>query len=97
VDSYVRAVPNAWYPRLARACWAKDAAAAQALAEENPGSPEAQLVLKLLGRPHELDKLFASNTEAAKHVALFEAQLTRGAWQHPTRYPVPADKLPKAK
>jgi hypothetical protein len=96
-ESYIAAVPTAWYPRLARACWARDAAAAKTLAAENPASPEAQLVLKLLGLPHELDKLLAGNAEAAKHVALFEAQLTTGAWQHPTRYPVPADKLPKAK
>ena len=96
-DSYLTAVPDAWYPRLARACWAKDAAAAQVLASENPGSPEAQLVLKLLGQQHELDQLLKGNDEAAKHVAAFEAQLTTGAWKHPIRFPVPADKLPKAK
>ena len=96
-DSYLKAVPNAWYPRLAKAFWAKDAAAAQSLASENPGSPEAQLVLKLLGQKHELDQLLKGNEEAAKHVSAFEAQLTTGVWKHPTRFPVPADKLPKAK
>jgi hypothetical protein len=96
-DSYLKAVPTAWYPRLARAVWAKDPAAATALATENPGSPEAQLALKLLGQPNELEALLKGNPEAAKDVAAFEAQVSKGQWAHPTRYPVPADKLPKAK
>lgn len=85
---YIEHVPRAWYPRLARAYWSADKTAARSLAEENPGSPEAQLVLKLLGEPHELDALLKNNPHADLHVALFEAQVVRGEWKHLPRYPV---------
>jgi hypothetical protein len=88
VDEYLKHVPMAWYPRLAKAFWSGDTAAARSLAEENPASPEAQLVLKLLGEPNDLDALLKNNPDADKHVALFESQLTKGQWQHLPRYPV---------
>lgn len=90
VDGYLKNVPNAWYPRLARAYWRGDKAAARTLADENPGSPEAQLVLKLLGEEHELDALLENNPQADTHVANFEGQITKGTWSHLPRYPVPA-------
>jgi hypothetical protein len=86
VDGYLQQVPNAWHPRLAKAYWARDKALARALADENPGSPEAQLVLKLLGEAHDLDALRTNNPSADEHVNLFEAQLTRGQWQHLPRF-----------
>jgi hypothetical protein len=86
LDGYLAQVPTAWRPRLAKAYWTGDEAAANALAEENPGSPEAQLVLKLLGLAHELDALLANNPSADLHVALFEAELTRGHWKPLPRF-----------
>jgi hypothetical protein len=88
VDRYLEHVPTAWRPRLAKAFWSDDKELAGKLADENPGSPEAQLVLKLLGAPHELDKLLATNPSAAEHVKLFEDELTKSAWRHMPRYPV---------
>ena len=83
---HVGQVPSAWFPRLALAYWGGDKDAARGLAEENPASPEAQLVLKLLGEPHELDALLKNNSEAKKHVEDFKKQITKGEWKHPTRY-----------
>jgi hypothetical protein len=86
-ESYIEHVPTAWRPRLAKACWSGDKAAAKALAAENPGSPEAQLVLKLLGEDHELKALLRNNPSADHHVKLFEAALMEGKWEHLPRYP----------
>lgn len=88
--NYVKHVPTAWYPRLAGAYWRQDKNAARTLAAENPGSPEGQLVLKLLGEPNELAALLANNPHADLHVTNFEAQLVKGEWKHLPRYPVAA-------
>jgi len=87
VDRLLAASPTAWLPRLARAYWAGDKVSAAKLAAENPASPEAQLVLKLLGETHELDALVQNNPSAADHVKLFEGSLTKGAWAHIPRFP----------
>ncbi len=87
VDKLLADSPTAWLPRLARAAWAKDVGAAKALAAENPASPEAQLVLKLLGQANELDALLANNPSAAEHVKLFEGSITKGTWAHIPRFP----------
>lgn len=88
VDRHLARVPDAWYPRLWRALWTQDAAAAGALAAENPASPEAQFVLKELGRPNDFDRLVAGNPHADVHCALFAAQALRGEWKPLPRYPV---------
>lgn len=88
IDAYLAKVPDAWKPRLTRACLAKDKAAAQKLAEENPGSPEAQLVLEMLGdatAKAEKEKLVANNPDADKQVALFASELG-GEWHYPQRF-----------
>lgn len=87
-QSYIKQVPLAWYPRLAVARWSNDVDAATKLAAENPASPEAQLVLKLLNQPSELDAALANREEAKKHLAIFEAQIERGQYQPLPRYPV---------
>ena len=90
-QNYEKHVPTAWYPRLARAYWSRDQAVAATLAQENPGSPEAQLVLKLLGLPHDLAALLQNNPAAETQTASFELQLTKGQWKHLPRYPLAAN------
>jgi hypothetical protein len=90
VEQHLAHVPTAWRPRLAKAFWSGDRDAARKLADENPGSPEAQLVLKLLGLPHELDLLLNNNPSADVHIRMFEDELTRGQWKHMPRYVRPA-------
>lgn len=88
-DSFVKENPTAFRPRLARALWAKDTAAAQALAKENPGSPEALLVLELLGKPDagkEKDLLLANNPEATVQLAAFKKEITEGIYMPARRY-----------
>jgi hypothetical protein len=88
VKSYLAHVPDAWYPRLALARWSNDVAAAEALANENPAAPEAQLLLKLMGKPNELDKTIAQRDEVQKHLLIFSAQIERGEYQPLPRFPV---------
>jgi len=95
VDAYLAKVPTAWRPRLAKAFWSKDAAAAQQLAQENAGSPEAQLVLNLLGQPNELEALLKNNPHADLHIKLFRAELEEGKWQPLPRFQ-PKPEPPKA-
>ncbi len=87
VDVLLSRSPEAWLPRLARAFWSGDVAQAKALAQENPASPEAQLVLKLLGESNELEALLANNPSAKEHVAIFAGSLTKGSWTHIPRFP----------
>jgi hypothetical protein len=86
VDRYLAEVPDAWYPRLARAAWAKDASAATKLAMENPASPEAQLVLEFLGLAGESKRLLAGNPDAEAHLNRFRAMVETGAWAPMTRF-----------
>lgn len=89
VDRYLAEVPDAWYPRLARAFWVGDAEAARGLASGNPASPEAQVVLALLGQPNDVAALLTGNPHADIHLAIFRDQLERGAWRSLPRYPLP--------
>lgn len=87
VDVLLADSPDAWLPRLARCYWAEDKPGAKVLAAENPASPEAQLVLKLLGETHELNSLVSNNPSAKVHVEIFEGSLTQGTWSHIPRFP----------
>ncbi|GEM_PF-997014 len=87
VGKLLAETPTAWLPRLAQAYWAGDVEAANALARENPGSPEAQAVLRLLRQPNELDPLVLNNPSAEEHVMMFEKSLTKGTWSHMPRFP----------
>jgi hypothetical protein len=86
--SYLTQVPDAWYPRLAVAWWSADVAAAQALAAENPASPEAQLVLQLLKQPAAVDDCLRGRPDAAEHLAIFRAQIEQGVYRPLPRFPV---------
>ncbi len=91
LDALVAVVPTAYYPRLMRAYLAKDVQGEQALAAENAASPEAQLVLELLGvagAQAEKDALLKNNPEAAAQVAHFAEQITKGQWQPVPRFPL---------
>lgn len=88
VDRYLAQVPNAWYPRLARSWWAQDTAAARTLAAENPASPEAQVVLELLGEAADYTSLIEGNQGATEHVARFRALITDGSWAPMPRFPL---------
>ena len=68
--------------------WSNDVAAAEALANENPAAPEAQLLLKLMGKPNELDKTIARRDEAQRHLLIFSAQIERGEYKPLPRFPV---------
>ncbi|MFP4141611.1 MAG: DUF5107 domain-containing protein [Phycisphaerae bacterium] len=81
--------PGVYRPRLALAYWTKDAALAGKLAEENPASPEAQLVLSLLGdksAAEEMSKLLTGNPGGKEQVDAFKAAITKGTWRHIKRY-----------
>ena len=85
----VAARPKVYRPRLMLAYLTKDAALASALADENPGSPEAQLVGELLGvagAKEAKDSLLQNNPSAAEQVEAFRAELTAGKWQHMPRF-----------
>lgn len=86
--AYIDRVPDAWYPRLALAAWTGDAAMARRLADENPASPEAQLVLQMLGQPDELDLTLRGRGDAAEHLAVFRAQIEQGVYRPLTRFPL---------
>ena len=88
VDRLLAETPEAWLPQLARAFWSRNPDHAEELAKANPASPEAQLVLKMLGRPNELRKLLKDNPSAREHVELFEDSLINGTWKHIPRFPM---------
>jgi hypothetical protein len=92
VDAFLAVNPRAFRPRLARALWARDQEAAKALAAENPGSPEAQLVLERLGvdgAATEKEKLLANNPGAREQVEDFLVEVTTGAFKPLQRYGMP--------
>ena len=89
LDKLIGARPRAYRPALCRAYLARNAAAARALAAANPASPEAQLVLELLGvdgAAAARQALLKDNPDAAEHVAAFRDEITQGAWKHMRRY-----------
>lgn len=91
VESYLKHAPTAFRPRLAKAYWSGDKVAAQALAQENPGSPEAQLVLEMLGvegAKAEKEKLLKGNLGAKALVTAFGEELNGGQWRHVPRFKV---------
>lgn len=89
LEKLVKERPTVYRPRLLMAYLKKDTAAAKALAGENPASPEAQLVLQLLGDKHSQaakEALLKNNPDAPEQLAAFEGELTKGAFTHPRRY-----------
>ncbi len=89
LDKLIDKRPAVYRPRLLRACLTKNAKAANALAGENPASPEAQLVRELLDlrdAAGEKEKLLRHNPGAAEQVEAFREELTKGEWQHVRRY-----------
>lgn len=86
VDRYVSQVPDAWYPRLAAAYWQDDIALARTLAASHPASPEAQLVLQLLGDADALDDLIRQRPEASRQCDRFRRMLVDGIWSPMPRY-----------
>ena len=89
LDKLIKARPTVFRAALCRAYLARDAAAAGALAATNPASPEAQLVLELLGvdgAAAARRDLLKDNPDAAEHVARFRDEITQGAWKHMRRY-----------
>jgi hypothetical protein len=89
LEELIAARPRAYFPRLVRAYLAGDREAARGLARENPGLPEAYLVLERLGEPgasRARQELLRDDGTAAAHVAAFERQLTEGEWDHVPRY-----------
>lgn len=89
LDELIVARPRAYFPRLARAYLAGDLDAARRLARENPGLPEAQLVLELLGEPgaaQAKEDLLRDGGANRAGVEAFKRQLTLGAWDHVPRY-----------
>jgi hypothetical protein len=93
LDELIAARPTVYRPRLLTAYLAKDVGLAGTLATENPASPEAQLVLELLGQPSARAALLRDNPEAAEQVEAFRRELTEGQWQYVRRY---NPLLPKA-
>ena len=89
LDELLAARPKVYRPALCRAYLRKDLQSARALAEENPASPEAQLVLELLGegpaRPAR-EALVKGNPGAAEEVDAFRDEITKGIWKHRRRY-----------
>jgi predicted Zn-dependent protease len=87
--------PKVYRPRLMLAYLKRDARQGAALADENPASPEAQLVLELLGTEGAAEakkQLLQNNPGAARQVEIFRGSLTKGTWQHLPRW---APKMPK--
>ncbi|MEI7832445.1 MAG: DUF5107 domain-containing protein [bacterium] len=91
LDALITAQPKAFYPRLMRAYLSKDVQGAQRIADENPASPEAQLVLELLGvagAKVEMESLLKNNPEAAAQVVRFQDQISKGKWVPVPRFPL---------
>lgn len=89
LDKLIEARPGVYRPRLLRAWLNKDVSAAKDLAETNPASPEAQLVLELLGVEGAADtrkELVENNPGAERMVEDFRRELTEGLWRHVRRY-----------
>jgi hypothetical protein len=86
--SYLSWVPRAWYPRLWLAYWTNDHGLAQALAAENPASPEAQWVLQQLGLPNELQAMTADRPTHREHLNIFAAMAQDGGYRPLPRYPI---------
>jgi hypothetical protein len=89
VNAFLAANPTAYRPRLARAFWAEDVPSARALSTENPGSPEALMVLGLLGEDRDagdLETLLAGNPEAREQVEAFRIEITEGRFMPLKRY-----------
>ena len=89
IESYLRFAPLAYRPRLTLAYISNNKQLAESLAEENLGSPEAQLVLSLLGDTSaatELQKLLKGNVDAAQHIAAYQHELERGVYTVVSRY-----------
>lgn len=87
--------PTLYRPRLLLAYLTKDRALAAQLSAENPSSPEALLVLNLLGDQQAgatLKQMIEPYPAATEAVEQFRMELTKGQWQHPKRY---APLLPK--
>ncbi len=81
--------PKVYRPRLMRAYLMKDMVEARRLAKENPGSPEALLVLELIGDAKAVvakRELLRNNPGAAEQVEAFKKELTEGQWTHVRRY-----------
>jgi hypothetical protein len=81
--------PAAFRPALMLAYLTKDARLAAAQAAANPGSPEAQLVLELLGvegAKQAKDSLLNNNPSAPEQVEAFRLELTAGKWRHMKRF-----------
>jgi len=89
LDKLLAERPNVYRPALLRAYLKRDVEAAEALAEANPASPEAQLVLELLGVEGAAEArkaLCEHNPDAAEQVQAFQVALTEGKWRHMKRY-----------
>jgi hypothetical protein len=89
LDELVGERPKVYRPRLMRAYLGRDADEAKRLAEENPASPEAQLVLELLGVPGARgarEALLRGNPDAPEQVEAFRKEITSGEWRHVRRY-----------
>ncbi len=89
LDKLIAQRPRVFRPRLLRAFLKKDAETAKALAAEHPASPEAQLVLELLGvdgAAQAKAALLKDNPDADTHVAQFKQELTEGKWTHRKRF-----------
>ncbi|MFP4053239.1 MAG: hypothetical protein ACLFV7_05170, partial [Phycisphaerae bacterium] len=88
--------PKVYRPRLALAYWTNDRKLAGKLADENPASPEAQMVLELLGDAEAAEAkkaLLQHNLGAAKQVEQFRKAITEGKWEHVKRFgPLLPDK-----
>ena len=89
IDSYLAFAPKAYRPQLVKAYLTKDVKLAQSLAQQNLGSPEAQLVLSLLGDKQaagELKQLLDGNVDAAGHITAFQQELEQGLFKVVSRY-----------
>ena len=89
VNAFLAVHPTAFRPRLARAYWAEDLDAARALSDENPGSPEALVVRRMLGDDTvkaDLHSLLQGNPDAEEQIQQFSAEIHRGEFQALKRY-----------
>ncbi len=89
LDRFLERNPTAYRPRLARALWTEDREAAAGLSAENPGSPEALMVRRLLGDDTVeagLESLLADNPEAREQVEDFRTEITEGRFRPLRRY-----------
>jgi protease I len=89
LNAMLTASPKAYRPRLLYAWLSKDVVAAEKLATENPASPEAQLVLEMLGDPAARgarEALCRSNPDASRQVDEFCREITSGQWSPPRRF-----------